>query len=53
MRRGSGDIYQTQETADGRTGDIPGYSTFAVRTGYDFSNQLKGLKNSGWDKECV
>ncbi|MCH7291568.1 TonB-dependent siderophore receptor [Acinetobacter sp. ANC 3926] len=44
---GSGDIYQTQETADGRTGDIPGYSTFAVRTGYDFSNQLKGLKIAG------
>lgn len=44
---GSGDVYQTQETADGRTGDIPGYSTFAVRTGYDFSNQLKGLKIAG------
>ncbi|ENX61878.1 MULTISPECIES: TonB-dependent receptor family protein [Acinetobacter] len=44
---GSGDVYQTEETADGRTGDIPGYSTFAVRTGYDFSNQLKGLKIAG------
>lgn len=44
---GSGDIYQVEETADGRTGDIPGYSTFAVRAGYDFSNQLKGLKIAG------
>lgn len=44
---GSGDVYQTEETADGRTGDIPGYSTFAVRTAYDFSNQLKGLKIAG------
>lgn len=44
---GSGDIYQIEETADGRTGDIPGYSTFAVRAGYDFSNQLKGLKIAG------
>ncbi|QHH96145.1 TonB-dependent receptor family protein [Acinetobacter dispersus] len=44
---GSGDVYITEETADGRTGDIPGYSTFAVRTGYDFSNQLKGLKIAG------
>ncbi|ENX20672.1 hypothetical protein F892_02695 [Acinetobacter vivianii] len=44
---GSGDIYQIVETADGRTGDIPGYSTFAVRAGYNFSNQLKGLKVAG------
>ncbi|MBP8006285.1 MAG: TonB-dependent receptor, partial [Acinetobacter sp.] len=44
---GSGDVYQTQETADGRIGDIPGYSTFAVRAGYDFSHQLKGLKVAG------
>lgn len=44
---GSGDIYQVEETTDGRTGDIPGYSTFAVRAGYDFSNQLKGLKIAG------
>ena len=44
---GSSDIYQTEETADGRIGDIPGYSTFAVRTGYDFNNTLKGLKVSG------
>ncbi|MBO3657732.1 TonB-dependent receptor family protein [Acinetobacter haemolyticus] len=44
---GSGDVYQTQETSDGRIGDIPGYSTFAVRAGYDFSHQLKGLKVAG------
>ncbi|USA45647.1 TonB-dependent siderophore receptor [Acinetobacter sp. C26M] len=44
---GSGNVYQTEETADGRTGNIPGYSTFAVRAGYDFSNQLNGLKIAG------
>lgn len=44
---GSTDVYQTEETADGRIGDIPGYSTFAVRTGYDFNHTLKGLKVSG------
>ena len=44
---GSSDVYQTKETADGRIGDIPGYSTFAVRTGYDFNNTLKGLKVAG------
>ncbi|OTG68099.1 TonB-dependent siderophore receptor [Acinetobacter sp. ANC 4470] len=41
---GSDNVYQTVETADGRIGDIPGYSTFAVRTGYDFGQQLSGLK---------
>ncbi len=37
-------IYQTEETANGKLGDIAGYSTFAVRAGYDFSQQLNGLK---------
>ena len=41
---GSGNIYQTVESADGRIGDIPGYSTFAVRTGYDFGEDFYGLK---------
>lgn len=53
---GSTDVYQTQETADGRIGDIPGYSTFAVRTGYDFGKDFYGLKVAGgiknvFDKE--
>ncbi|MCL6246595.1 TonB-dependent siderophore receptor [Acinetobacter sp. ANC 4945] len=37
-------IYQTEETANGKLGDIPGYSTFAVRTGYDFGGSLQGVK---------
>ena len=41
------DGYQTKPTANGKYGDIPGYSTFAVRAAYDFSNQLKGLKVAG------
>jgi Fe(3+) dicitrate transport protein len=41
---GSGNTYQTVESADGRIGDIPGYSTFAVRTGYDFGEDFYGLK---------
>lgn len=44
---GSGDVYQTEETADGRIGDIPGYSTFAVRTGYNFGKDFYGLKVAG------
>ncbi|WP_089604825.1 TonB-dependent receptor family protein [Acinetobacter piscicola] len=44
---GSGDEYQTKETADGRIGDIPGYSTFAVRTGYNFGKDFYGLKVAG------
>lgn len=44
---GSGNIYQTIESADGRIGDIPGYSTFAVRTGYDFGQDFYGLKIAG------
>lgn len=39
--------YQTHETADGKYGDIPGYSTFAVRTAYDFGEQFHGLKIAG------
>ncbi|CAM9272471.1 TonB-dependent receptor family protein [Acinetobacter bereziniae] len=41
---GSGNTYQTVESADGRIGDIPGYSTFAVRTGYNFGEDFYGLK---------
>ncbi len=53
---GSTNVYQTQETADGRIGDMPGYSTFAVRTGYDFGKDFYGLKVAGgvknvFDKE--
>lgn len=41
------DVYQTEETADGKYGDIPGYTTFALRTSYDLSSQVKGLKIAG------
>jgi Fe(3+) dicitrate transport protein len=44
---GSTDVYQTIESADGKYGDIPGYSTFAVRTAYDFGQQFHGLKVGG------
>lgn len=44
---GSGDTYQTDESADGIFGDIPGYSTFAVPTAYDFGEQFHGLKIAG------
>ena len=44
---GSTDVYQTVESADGKYGDIPGYSTFAVRTAYDFGQQFYGLKIGG------
>lgn len=40
-------IYQTEESADGKYGDIPGYTTFALRTSYDLSSQVKGLKIAG------
>ena len=36
--------YQTNETVDGKYGNIPGYSTFAVLTEYDFGEQFHGLK---------
>lgn len=39
--------YQTEETSNGIYGDIPGYSTFAVRTAYDFGEQFHGLKIGG------
>lgn len=39
--------YQTEETVDGKYGDISGYSTFAVRTAYDFGEQFHGLKVVG------
>ena len=37
-------VYQTVESEYGEYGDIPGYSTFAVRTAYDFGEQFYGLK---------
>ena len=40
-------IYQIIESLDGKYGDIPGYSTFAVRTAYDFGEQYYGLKIAG------
>ncbi len=46
--------YQTAESADGKFGDISGYSTFAVRTAYDFGEQFDGLKNRRGDlKTCL
>ncbi|MEG0349024.1 MAG: TonB-dependent siderophore receptor [Acinetobacter sp.] len=44
---GSDTLYQTEESADGKYGNIPGYSTFAVRTAYDFGEQFHGLKIAG------
>lgn len=44
---GSTDVYQTEESADGRLGDIPGYSTYAVRAAYDFGKNFHGLKIGG------
>lgn len=40
-------VYQTVESEYGKYGDIPGYSTFAVRTAYDFGEQFHGLKIGG------
>lgn len=39
--------YQTEASENGKYGDIAGYSTVAVRAGYDFKSQLKGLKVAG------
>ena len=41
------DGYQTVGSADGKYGDMPGFSTFALRTSYDLSSQIKGLKVAG------
>lgn len=40
-------VYQTVESKYGEYGDIPGYSTFAVRTAYNFGEQFHGLKIGG------
>lgn len=40
-------VYVTRASADGKLGDIQGYSTFAVRAGYDFGKRLSGLKVAG------
>ena len=36
--------YITEGSADGQYGDIPGYVTWNVRSGYDFGPQLSNLK---------
>ena len=36
--------YITEPSADGQFGDIPGYVTWAARSGYDFGPQLANLK---------
>ena len=41
---GTGTTYITQGTADGQYGDIPGYVSVNVRSGYDFGAQLSNLK---------
>lgn len=39
-----GATYVTEEDPTGRLGDIPGYTTVAVRAGYDFGPELHDLK---------
>lgn len=41
---GTGTTYITQGSADGQYGDIPGYVSVNVRSGYDFGAQLSNLK---------
>jgi Fe(3+) dicitrate transport protein len=44
----AGAAYQTQESADGSLGDIPGYALLNLRAGYDFGKRVKvavGIKN--------
>ncbi|MBC3246197.1 TonB-dependent siderophore receptor [Pseudomonas lurida] len=41
---GTTSTYITQGTADGQFGDIPGYVSVNVRSGYDFGEQLFNLK---------
>jgi Fe(3+) dicitrate transport protein len=41
---GTTSTYVTQGTADGQFGDIPGYVSVNVRSGYDFGAQLSNLK---------
>ena len=41
---GTTSTYITQSTADGQFGDIPGYVSVNVRSGYDFGEQLSNLK---------
>lgn len=40
----TGAVYVTQEDASGRLGDIPGFSTLALRAGYDFGHEMNDLK---------
>ncbi|MDO4223737.1 MAG: TonB-dependent siderophore receptor [Acinetobacter sp.] len=42
-----GTLYRTEESVNGQTGNIPGYTTFATRVAYDFNDQIKGLKVAG------
>jgi len=39
-----GASYVTDEDSSGRLGDIPGYSTVALRAEYDFGHELNDLK---------
>ena len=41
---GTGTTYITQGSADGQYGDIPGYVSVNLRSGYDFGAQLSNLK---------
>lgn len=41
---GTTNTYITEPTADGQYGDIPGYVSVNVRSGYDFGPQLSNLK---------
>lgn len=47
------DVYQTIGTPDGKYGDMPGYSTYAVRVAYDFNSHVKGLKIAGGIKNLL
>lgn len=49
---GTGTTYITQPTADGQYGDIPGYVSVNVRSGYDFGAQLSNLKLGVGVKTC-
>ncbi|UBM09064.1 TonB-dependent siderophore receptor [Cupriavidus metallidurans] len=37
-------VYQTQQSADGTLGDIPGYALLNMRMGYDFGKAAQNLK---------
>jgi Fe(3+) dicitrate transport protein len=41
---GDNPVYQTQQSADGSLGDIPGYALLNMRMGYDFGKAAQNLK---------